>query len=161
MSNHPGGPRAGFPVDSGGAAAAASRAPPADGSLSRPPRVHRTIELPDSHGNVPQRVHPRFKPRDGNDDRGGSLGDGGPAGERSCKAGVEGGQLTIHTQLITLTKAEIIATGFELGVDYSLTSSCYDPSESGNPCGHCDSCLLRLKGFAEAGHVDPLKYQAA
>jgi 7-cyano-7-deazaguanine synthase len=79
----------------------------------------------------------------------------------ATKAGVEGQQLTIHTPLITLTKAEIIATGLALGVDYGLTSSCYDPDDSGNPCGHCDSCLLRLKGFAEAGHTDPLTYQAA
>ena len=79
----------------------------------------------------------------------------------ATKAGVEGQQLTIHTPLINLTKAQIIATGFALGVDYGLTSSCYDPDESGNPCGHCDSCLLRLKGFAEAGHTDPLHYQAA
>ncbi len=79
----------------------------------------------------------------------------------ATKAGVEGQQLTIHTPLITLTKAEIIATGLALGVDYGLTSSCYDPDGSGNPCGHCDSCLLRLKGFAEAGHNDPLTYQAA
>ncbi len=79
----------------------------------------------------------------------------------ATKAGVEGQQLTIHTPLITLTKAEIIATGLGLGVDYGLTSSCYDPDYSGNPCGHCDSCLLRLKGFAEAGHTDPLTYQAA
>ena len=79
----------------------------------------------------------------------------------ATKAGVEGQQLTIHTPLITLTKAQIIATGLALGVDYGLTSSCYDPDASGNPCGHCDSCLLRLKGFAEAGHADPLNYQAA
>jgi 7-cyano-7-deazaguanine synthase len=79
----------------------------------------------------------------------------------ATKAGVEGQRLTIHTPLITLTKAEIIATGLALGVDYGLTSSCYDPDGSGNPCGHCDSCLLRLKGFAEAGHNDPLTYQAA
>ena len=79
----------------------------------------------------------------------------------ATKAGVEGQQLSIHTPLITLTKAEIIATGLALGVDYGLTSSCYDPDGSGNPCGHCDSCLLRLKGFAEAGHTDPLTYQAA
>lgn len=79
----------------------------------------------------------------------------------ATKAGVAGQHLTIHTPLITLTKAEIIATGLALGVDYSLTSSCYDPDESGSPCGHCDSCLLRLKGFAEAGHTDPLTYQAA
>ena len=79
----------------------------------------------------------------------------------ATKAGVEGQQLTIHAPLITLTKAEIIATGLALGVDYGLTSSCYDPDGSGNPCGHCDSCLLRLKGFAEAGHTDPLTYHAA
>ncbi len=79
----------------------------------------------------------------------------------ATKAGVEGQQLTIHTPLITLTKAEIIATGLALGVDYGLTSSCYDPDGSGHPCGHCDSCLLRLKGFAEAGHTDPLTYHAA
>lgn len=79
----------------------------------------------------------------------------------ATKAGVEGQQLTIHTPLITLTKAEIIAAGLALGVDYGLTSSCYDPDSSGKPCGHCDSCLLRLKGFAEAGHTDPLTYQAA
>ena len=79
----------------------------------------------------------------------------------ATKAGVKGQQLTIHTPLITLTKAEIITTGLALGVDYGLTSSCYDPDGSGSPCGHCDSCLLRLKGFAEAGHTDPLKYQAA
>lgn len=79
----------------------------------------------------------------------------------ATKAGVEGSRLTIHTPLITLTKAEIITTGMGLGVDYGLTSSCYDPSDAGHPCGHCDSCLLRLKGFSEAGHVDPLTYQAA
>lgn len=79
----------------------------------------------------------------------------------ATKAGVEGQQLNVHTPLITLTKAQIIATGLALGVDYGLTSSCYDPDASGNPCGHCDSCLLRLKGFAEAGHTDPLNYQAA
>lgn len=79
----------------------------------------------------------------------------------ATKAGVEGDQLTVHTPLITLTKAEIIATGLRLGVDYGLTSSCYDPDSSGQPCGHCDSCLLRLKGFTEAGQTDPLTYQAA
>ena len=79
----------------------------------------------------------------------------------ATKAGVEGSRLSIHTPLITLTKAEIITTGMALGVDYGLTSSCYDPSDVGHPCGHCDSCLLRLKGFSEAGHVDPLTYQAA
>lgn len=80
----------------------------------------------------------------------------------ATKAGVEGVQrLRIHTPLITLTKARIIALGTELGVDYSLTHSCYDPSASGQSCGHCDSCLLRLKGFEEAGLSDPLRYATA
>lgn len=79
----------------------------------------------------------------------------------ATKAGVEGSAMTIHTPLITKTKADIVRTGLELGVDYSLTSSCYDPNDVGRPCGRCDSCLLRLKGFAEAGHPDPLVYQAA
>ena len=75
----------------------------------------------------------------------------------ATKAGVEGRQhLTIHTPLIALTKAQIIARGIALGVDYALTSSCYDPSVSGAPCGACDSCLLRKKGFAENGIEDPL-----
>lgn len=77
----------------------------------------------------------------------------------ATKAGVEGRQrLTIHTPLIHLTKAQIIERGLVLGVDYSLTSSCYDPAPGGRPCGQCDSCLLRRKGFAEAGAQDPLKY---
>ena len=72
-------------------------------------------------------------------------------------AGVEGRQaLKIHTPLIALTKAQIVAKGIELGVDYSLTSSCYDPSPTGAPCGQCDSCLLRQKGFRENGLDDPL-----
>ena len=65
-------------------------------------------------------------------------------------------KLTIHTPLINLTKAEIILKGAELGVDYSLTSSCYDPSPERRPCGQCDSCQLRQKGFSEAGIEDPL-----
>jgi len=73
----------------------------------------------------------------------------------ATRAGVEGKRLTIHTPLIRLTKAEIIRRGLELGVDYGLTISCYDPGESGRPCGHCDACLLRAKGFAEAGIADP------
>lgn len=74
----------------------------------------------------------------------------------ATKAGVEGTQhLRIHTPLINLTKAQIIRRGLELGVDYSLTHSCYDPDISGRPCETCDSCLLRQKGFAEAGVVDP------
>jgi 7-cyano-7-deazaguanine synthase len=75
----------------------------------------------------------------------------------ATRAGVEGTQrLRIHTPLIALTKAQIIAEGLALGVDYGLTSSCYDPSPEGRPCGECDSCLLRQKGFAEAGASDPL-----
>lgn len=78
----------------------------------------------------------------------------------ATKAGVEGKlKLKIHVPLITMSKAEIIRTGLKLGVDYSLTHSCYDPSEQGIACGRCDSCLLRLKGFAEAGASDPLRYQ--
>jgi 7-cyano-7-deazaguanine synthase len=75
----------------------------------------------------------------------------------ATKAGVEGTQeLKIHTPLIQLTKAQIIQRGIALGVDYSLTSSCYDPAPDGRPCAKCDSCLLRQKGFAEAGCADPL-----
>jgi 7-cyano-7-deazaguanine synthase len=78
------------------------------------------------------------------------------------KAGVEGaGSWKIHTPLIRMTKAEIIRTGTSLGVDYSLTHSCYDPDAAGRPCGRCDSCTLRLKGFAEAGLRDPLDYSAS
>jgi 7-cyano-7-deazaguanine synthase len=75
----------------------------------------------------------------------------------ATKAGVEGRQrLRIHTPLIRLTKAQIILRGIGLGVDYALTSSCYDPGDDARPCGRCDSCLLRAKGFAEAGIADPL-----
>jgi 7-cyano-7-deazaguanine synthase len=78
----------------------------------------------------------------------------------ATKAGVEGHQkLKIHTPLIAWTKAEIIQKGCELGVDYSLTLSCYDPSPQGEACGSCDSCQLRRKGFAEAGISDPTRYQ--
>ena len=78
----------------------------------------------------------------------------------ATKAGVEGKQkLRIHTPLIHLSKAEIIRKGVELGVDYSLTHSCYDPGSDGAACGQCDSCLLRLKGFQEAGLNDPGKYK--
>jgi len=78
----------------------------------------------------------------------------------ATKAGVEGRQrLKIHTPLIVLTKAQIIRKGIDLGVDYSLTSSCYDPSPAGEPCGQCDSCLLRQKGFRENGVEDPLRYR--
>lgn len=75
----------------------------------------------------------------------------------ATKAGVEGHQrLEIHTPLISMTKAQIIREGIRLGVDYGLTSSCYDPSLQGSPCRECDSCLLRAKGFAEAGATDPV-----
>ncbi|MEO1615088.1 MAG: 7-cyano-7-deazaguanine synthase QueC [Planctomycetota bacterium] len=73
----------------------------------------------------------------------------------ATKQAVEGGRLTIHTPLIDLTKAQIIKKGIELGVDYSMTLSCYDPGEGGVPCGHCDACLLRTKGFEENGLLDP------
>lgn len=77
----------------------------------------------------------------------------------ATKAGVEGaGRFTIHTPLIHLTKAEIIRKGLSLGVDYGRTHSCYDPTADGLACGRCDSCRLRLKGFAEAGMTDPVKY---
>src|SRR4051812_31134943 len=77
----------------------------------------------------------------------------------ATKAGVEGtGTFKIHTPLISLSKAEIIKAGTALGVNYGLTHSCYDPTSDGISCGHCDSCRLRLKGFAEAGLTDPLEY---
>ena len=69
------------------------------------------------------------------------------------------GNLKIHTPLLQMTKAQIIQKGLDLGVDYSLTHSCYGPSENGIACGVCDSCLLRLKGFKEAGVPAPLKYK--
>ena len=75
----------------------------------------------------------------------------------ATRAGVEGTQkLTIHAPLIALSKAQIIREGLRLGVDYAQTSSCYDPGVDGRPCGGCDSCVLRAKGFAEAGVIDPL-----
>lgn len=78
----------------------------------------------------------------------------------ATRAGTEGGaRLTIHTPLIRMTKAEIIQTGAGLGVDYGLTHSCYDPSPEGVSCGRCESCLLRLRGFREAGLKDPVRYQ--
>ena len=78
----------------------------------------------------------------------------------ATKAGVEGKEkLKIHTPLIQLRKAEIILKGFELGVDYSMTHSCYNPGEDGFSCGSCDSCLLRLKGFNDAGFEDPIEYR--
>lgn len=75
----------------------------------------------------------------------------------ATKAGVEGGQrLKIHTPLIEWTKAQIVLEGMRLGVDYGQTCSCYDPGDDGRPCGRCDACLLRAKGFAQAGLPDPL-----
>jgi len=74
------------------------------------------------------------------------------------KAGVEGRPFRIHAPLIRMTKAQIIQKGIELGVDYSLTHSCYDPSPSGMSCGQCESCLLRKKGFRDAGITDPTPY---
>lgn len=74
----------------------------------------------------------------------------------ATKAGVEGARFRIHAPLLTMTKAEIIRQGMALGLDYGLTHSCYDPGPDGRPCGACDSCRLRRKGFAEAGIADPL-----
>ena len=76
----------------------------------------------------------------------------------ATKVGAEGRKLTLHTPLIALTKAEIIARGTMLGVDYSLTTSCYDPHPDGAACGRCDACSLRQKGFAEASVSDPTRY---
>lgn len=76
----------------------------------------------------------------------------------ATKAGVEGGVLNIHTPIIKMTKVEIIRMGLGLGVDYSMTHSCYDPSPEGVSCGRCDSCSLRLEGFRQAGAKDPLRY---
>lgn len=77
----------------------------------------------------------------------------------ATKEGIEKkGQYKIHTPLINFKKSEIIQKGMELNVDYSMTSSCYDPYENGNPCGSCDACKLRLNGFKDAGKIDPLKY---
>jgi 7-cyano-7-deazaguanine synthase len=77
----------------------------------------------------------------------------------ATKAAVEGHRLTIHAPLMQLTKGEIIARGLALGVDYASTVSCYDPDASGAACGECDACQLRLRGFAEAGVHDPVRYR--
>ena len=74
------------------------------------------------------------------------------------KAGVEGTGFRIHAPLIAMSKAQIIREGVRLGVDFSLTHSCYDPASDGAACGQCDSCLLRRQGFAEAGVADPIRY---
>jgi 7-cyano-7-deazaguanine synthase len=76
----------------------------------------------------------------------------------ATRAGVqEGSRFRIHTPLISMTKAEIVRRGLGLGLDYGLTTSCYDPGPTGRPCGHCDSCVLRAKGFDEVGIADPLR----
>ena len=77
----------------------------------------------------------------------------------ATRAGVEGRAIAIHAPLVEMSKAEIIRVGSRLGVDYSLTTSCYDPGSDGLACGRCDSCVLRMKGFAEAGVADPTRYQ--
>jgi 7-cyano-7-deazaguanine synthase len=74
----------------------------------------------------------------------------------ATRAGVEGSRFRIHAPLLQMTKGDIIRTGLSLGLDYGLTHSCYDPPADGRACGHCDSCVLRAKGFAEAGVVDPI-----
>jgi 7-cyano-7-deazaguanine synthase len=74
----------------------------------------------------------------------------------ATKAGVEGARFRIHAPLLAMSKGEIIRRGLELGLDYGLTHSCYDPGTQGAPCGRCDSCVLRAKGFEEAGALDPL-----
>ncbi|HEX5409591.1 MAG TPA: 7-cyano-7-deazaguanine synthase QueC [Gemmatimonadaceae bacterium] len=80
----------------------------------------------------------------------------------ATRAGVDGAQhLSIHAPLLRLTKADIIRAGTALGVDYALTRSCYDPDDTGAACGECDACLLRLRGFAQAGLADPAPYRHA
>jgi len=79
----------------------------------------------------------------------------------ATRAGVGGARVTIHTPLLRLTKAQIVTLGSELGLDYGITSTCYDPDPGGAACGRCEACLLRLKGFEEAGLRDPARYQAA
>jgi 7-cyano-7-deazaguanine synthase len=80
----------------------------------------------------------------------------------ATRAGVEGAtQLKVHAPLMQMTKREIIQLGTSLGVDYGMTTSCYDPAPDGAACGRCDACALRLRGFAQAGHVDPARYQLA
>jgi 7-cyano-7-deazaguanine synthase len=78
----------------------------------------------------------------------------------ATKLGVDGNAIEVHTPLIDLTKAQIIARGTDLGVDYAMTHSCYDPDDTGGACGRCDSCVLRRNGFIEAGIEDPTRYSA-
>jgi 7-cyano-7-deazaguanine synthase len=77
----------------------------------------------------------------------------------ATRAGVDGTRFRVHTPLIAMSKADIIRRGLALGLDYALTHSCYDPQPGGRPCGRCDSCVLRAKGFREAGVADPLRLQ--
>jgi 7-cyano-7-deazaguanine synthase len=79
----------------------------------------------------------------------------------ATRAGLEGARFTVHTPLMSLDKVGIIRLGLSLGVDYSLTHSCYDPASDGAACGRCDACRLRLKGFREAGLTDPVRYAEA
>jgi 7-cyano-7-deazaguanine synthase len=79
----------------------------------------------------------------------------------ATRAGVEGDRFRIHTPLITLSKRDIVLRGLALGVDYGLTSTCYDPAPDGSACGRCEACALRLKGFREAGMEDPAKYRVS
>jgi 7-cyano-7-deazaguanine synthase len=74
----------------------------------------------------------------------------------ATRAGVEGARFAIHAPLLTMTKADIVRRGVSLGLDYGLTHSCYDPAPDGQPCGRCDACRLRAKGFEEAGVADPV-----
>ena len=74
----------------------------------------------------------------------------------ATRAGVEGSRFSIHTPLIAMSKADIVRRGLKLGLDYGLTTSCYDPAPDGRPCGRCDSCVLRARGFLEAGVADPV-----
>jgi 7-cyano-7-deazaguanine synthase len=85
----------------------------------------------------------------------------GRMADLATRAGVEGARLTIHAPLLRLTKGEIVSLGLSLGLDYGITSTCYDPAPDGTACGRCEACLLRLKGFEEAGVPDPARYQAA
>jgi 7-cyano-7-deazaguanine synthase len=75
----------------------------------------------------------------------------------ATRAGVEGARFRVHSPLIAMTKAAIVRRGLALGLDYGLTHSCYDPTPEGRPCGRCDSCILRAKGFEEVGVIDPLR----
>jgi 7-cyano-7-deazaguanine synthase len=79
----------------------------------------------------------------------------------ATKAGVEGKEMRIHAPLLQLSKSEIVCKGLDLGVDFSLTHSCYAPTNNGAACGRCDSCQLRLAGFREAGVKDPIPYAAS